>query len=542
MKKLLTKERIILISIFIISFLLRIIFLGKLPYNLMEDEILSGYVGRFILQNGKDLYGNVWPLLYFDKFGDYYIIGPMYLSGLSTYLFGITSFAVRFPSAFFGSLVVFLIYYLTKYIFRKKEIAYLAAFFIAITPFHVTMSRSTSEGIIGTTFFLTALVFLIKFVYSKKISLGFIGYFLMLVTYFIYHPFRIYSPVLSLLILIIFFNNLLKNKKKFILSFCATVLFLSLTFYISQTPWGKGRFEQTSIFGGLARVQGAQQEQIFNMGGKRVFEARLYHNKVLGYGREFASQYFSYFDPQLLFTDGATESRYYVPFQGLFYISFAVFAMLAAICIKNKNLKINKKVALFSILFFLFSLFPAALTYSSQANIHRSVFTYTFMTIVFALGAYKVYVFNKKIIYFFALPILLFEFSYFINQYAYQADVFTASSRNDGQREVIEYIKENEDKYEKIYLPLEGTFTIYNLFYTKNFDPTLAGKFGSDVKLDKIGKIVFTETSCPSVDIDIVDSNVLMINKSTCVIPEKFQEVALIQGKNKLIGYKLSKN
>ena len=60
-----------LLLIFAIALVLRLYRLGTLPITFHEDELLSGYLGRYILQNGFDLYGNKWPLLYFNKFGDY---------------------------------------------------------------------------------------------------------------------------------------------------------------------------------------------------------------------------------------------------------------------------------------------------------------------------------------------------------------------------------------------------------------------------------------------------------------------------------------
>ena len=95
-----------LIVIVVFAAFIRFYKLGSLPFNLQEDEVMTGYVGRFILKNGKDVYGNPWPLWYFDKFGDFYIVLPIYLKGLSTFLFGVNEFAIRFPSAFLGALSV----------------------------------------------------------------------------------------------------------------------------------------------------------------------------------------------------------------------------------------------------------------------------------------------------------------------------------------------------------------------------------------------------------------------------------------------------
>ena len=105
---------------------------------------MTGYVGRFILKNGKDVYGNPWPLWYFDKFGDFYIVLPIYLKGLSTFLFGVNEFAIRFPSAFLGALSVIPIF-LFPIGYLKTKIGYLSALTMAIMPWHIILSRASSE-------------------------------------------------------------------------------------------------------------------------------------------------------------------------------------------------------------------------------------------------------------------------------------------------------------------------------------------------------------------------------------------------------------
>ena len=50
-----------LIGMVLFAALIRFYKLGSLPFNLQEDEVMTGYVGRFILKNGRDVYGNPWP-------------------------------------------------------------------------------------------------------------------------------------------------------------------------------------------------------------------------------------------------------------------------------------------------------------------------------------------------------------------------------------------------------------------------------------------------------------------------------------------------
>ncbi len=526
--------------VFLIAFILRIFHLGSLPFNLMEDEVLSGYVGRFILENGVDLYGNPWPLFYFDKFGDYYIIGPMYLTGLSTFLFGVNAFAVRFPAAFFGSLIVFPVYVFTHFIFKNKKISLMSSLLIAITPWHLILSRSMVEGVIGSTIFLTGIVCFLMFVEKKKIIWIISGIALVVVSYFIYHPFRLYAPV-AFLPLVLIFPTVRKNSFSQLIPLVFVIIsFITLTLYISSTPWGKGRFVQTSIFSPLARVEGRLQEQIFNMEGNRILEARIFHNKAVGYGREFITQYLSYFSPLFLFVQGGAESRYDVPEQGLVYFTYLLLIIASLLPIKTK-VKVQDKYLLYYLYLLLLAPVPAAFTYFGAPNIHRSVFFVVLLVIPAAYGLYKLTSIKKyNVVIVPAVAVLLLgEFLYFWHQYSVQSDIYTAIRRNDAQRQVVEYIEANKSKYDKVYLPSEGTMSLYVLFYSQNFDPELAGKFKHDVKLDSVGKYQFVESSCPAQDLEIENSGVLVVNRYDCGEPESFTKLETIKGKNKLLGFDL---
>lgn len=221
----------------------------------------------------------------------------------------------------------------------------------------------------------------------------------------------------------------------------ATVFFFGLTLYISTTPWGSGRLAQTSIFSPLARVEGEQQEQIFNLGGGRILEARIFHNKVVGFGREYIRQYLSYFSPNVLFTDGGAESRYDIPNQGLLYITFLLLIAAAFVPVKTK-LKTDNRLVLFFLYLLLLAPVPAAFTYYGAPNIHRSVFLVLMLIIPAAYGMYKLTVVRySKIIVPVIMLMITVEFFYFFHQYSTQSDIFTALRRNDGQANLISYLE-----------------------------------------------------------------------------------------------------
>ncbi len=154
-KKALTAEVIGLAAVLVIALTFRLWHLGTVPYGFHNDELMNGYVGRFILQNGLDLYGHKWPLLYFDNFGDYPNVIPMYISGATTFILGVSELAVRLPIALVGSMGVLPVYYLARLTIHDKKWSLLASLLVALTPWHIVLSRATSEGILAATVFLT---------------------------------------------------------------------------------------------------------------------------------------------------------------------------------------------------------------------------------------------------------------------------------------------------------------------------------------------------------------------------------------------------
>ena len=126
-------------------------------------------------------------------------------------------------------------------------------------------------------------------------------------------------------------------------SFIGLVLFVLLTGYISTTKWGKGRFLQTSIFSPSSEVQLKLQELIFDEGQRRILLARIFHNKFLGYGREFMRQYSSYFLANIFYQRGLSYA-YSVPQQGLLYFSFLACFIAALIYLLKKNFPKEQKI------------------------------------------------------------------------------------------------------------------------------------------------------------------------------------------------------
>lgn len=497
-----------------ISFFFRFFELSSVPFGFHRDELINAYVGRFILLHGKDLYGNVWPLFYFDKFGDFPPILPMYFMGASTFLFGVNEFATRFFPAFIGALTVIPVYFLSLMLYKKRYIALFSAFLLAILPWHIVLSRMSAEGIVAVAFFTVGLLLLLRGIFlDKKISI-FLSFFLLLTTYFLYPSFRILTP------LSVFPLMFIKSRfqKVVVVGF---ILLVIVTVSISSTPWGKARFNQTSILTSK-EVTNTIAYLTVDEGVNSALTARAFHNKPVGYVREGIRQYFNYISPNFLFMNGGTPFEYIIPDVGLLYIVF--FVLLLGFFIPVK-VDISKKVYYYFLYLLVISPIPAALTIDFTPHIHRALIMVIPIVILAPVGLLKIIaIINRRnmIVLFFGL-ILCVEIIYFSHQYFEHLSSYKGLFKNDGYREAAQYMIKNHTVYDKVYAP-SFNFPLYYVFYDNNFSRSLIGQFNMNtgqVGIDKIGNVSFWENECPS---DIFklkrpESRTLIIDDGKCKTP-----------------------
>lgn len=499
-------HKIILLVIFLVALFLRLYQLNDLPRGFYEEEVTNAYVGRFIIQNGKDLFGHAWPLLYFDKFGDYPPVLPLYLSGLSTYIFGFTEFAARLPVALIGALTVIPIYLLGLVLFETPILGLMSALVIAISPWHVVLSRTTAEGVVGFFVFTWALYFI-----HKRLALTIV---LFVLSYFLYPATRVLVPLVLLP-----FPLLVKNKKQRLVFLLTAGFFFLLTAAIAATPWGKGRFLQTSLFHSTEVAERIKSNMTaLNYGEKNIKIAHLFNNKIVGYTREFLQQYASYFSPKYLFLEGGGQPRYYnVSGQGLLPVTLALFFLfgLLPLVIKGKMPLVGYMVYLL-----LVSPLPSVLTVDFVPHVHRSMFMLLPLTYLIAYGFGKIRLLLKKDALLVALTvfILFLETVYFWHMYAQHSASLQSILRNDGDKEMVGYVITKRSKYDKIIIPGFERLPIYYLYFSHNLDPKLVEKFRFGLQMDGVDNITFANDWCPSkyFPAATLPPQTLLINNGDC--------------------------
>lgn len=507
-------HKIILLIIFSVALFLRLYQLNDVPKGFYEEEVTNAYVGRFILQNGKDLFGHVFPLLYFDKFGDYPPVLPLYLSGLSTYFFGFTEFAARFPIALIGALTVIPVYLLGLLIFESPVLGLVSALVIAISPWSVVLSRTTAEGVVAFFVFAYALYFFLGVFEHKNIRRLILSIGLFVLTYFLYPGTRILVP-LTLLPLPFF----AKNRKQKMSLLLITGLFFLLTAGIAATTWGKARFLQTSLFRSTEVAERIKNNMTaLNYGESNLTMAHIFNNRIVGYTREFLQQYVSYFSPKYLFLEGGGQPRYYnVSGQGLMPVTFALLLLfgLFPLIIRGKMPLIGYMVYLL-----LITPLPSVLTADFVPHVHRSMFMLlplTFLT-VYGFAKARQLIRKDRILIGVMLILLIIETVYFWHMYAQHSASVQSILRNDGDKEMIGYVITKRTNYDKVIVPGFERLPIYYLYFSHNLNPNLVGKFKFGLQIDSVDTITFANDWCPTkfYPAATLSKQTLVINNGDC--------------------------
>ncbi|MBI5465426.1 glycosyltransferase family 39 protein, partial [Candidatus Gottesmanbacteria bacterium] len=329
-------KKILLIAIFFLAFFLRFYKLGDVPPGLYIDEASIGYNAYSVLTTGKDEFGEKFPL-WFRSFGDYKPPVYIYLTSVSMAIFGKNEWAVRFPSAFFGTLTVLITYFLIKKLFMLSGgvFALLTSLLLAISPWHLQFSRAAFEANVGLFLFILGTFLALMFWQKTKAIFLFFSFFVFGLTLYTYHIYRLITPI-WLIMLIIFF---LRNSPKFLKAITLASLFLLLitmpVIRYSLSSQGQARFNLTSAFA---------------------------YQKPLDYPAIFMRNYLSYFSLPFLFAYGDGIGRHQIDgFGPLSYWQIPFFLIGLIILFKRRR----EVMALMVLLFLLLSPLPAALAQPS---------------------------------------------------------------------------------------------------------------------------------------------------------------------------------
>ncbi len=458
----------ILFLIVLLGAILRFTYLKEMPPSLNWDEISHGYNAYSILKTGHDEWGQLFPITNFRAYGDYPLPLNLYLTIPFIATLRLSVFSIRLPHAILGTFTIVAVYFLAHGLTKNKKLSLVAAFFAAIDPWLLFPSRAVFQSNLSV-FFLTAGMALFfnreKNKWLMPISLLFLG-----LTLFSYHSTRIFTPLLLVVIIFIYwkelFERLKQHKTQFVISVLFVVLFFGSLPFVLLNPASRARSSVVFIID-----QGAVN-QIENLRNNSTSPFRkIIYNKVTYFGEKFVGNYLVYFSPKFLFLNGGTQYQFSVPNQGLLYLISSPFFYLGIIVLILKAFK-NKEYRL--ILFWLIlSPIPAAIT-QDQSAVIRATTMLPIPEMLIAIGFYEVVRrFSKYEILLTSIFVvtLLFSLENYLNIYAKEYRKDYSWSWQYGYDQAVDYTKQNYNNYDQIITTKAyGEPHEYFLFFMK-YDP-----------------------------------------------------------------------
>ncbi len=291
--------------IFVLAFLLRVVNLGGSPAGFTPDEASFGYDAYSIIKTGRDQWGSLTPLT-FKSFGDYKLPVYTYLAIPSVSVFGLNEFSVRLPNALLGTAAVIATYFLVLELFgkRAKRMALIAALFLAVSPWHIALSRGAFEANL-TTFFLTVgMVFFLAA--RRRQSLLTVAMLFFGINLFTYHSARMVTPLIVMALLWIYRLDFPRTKK---FTLASAVFLLLLVTAVVSVLGGSGGRAATSTLASQNLGSGETRAHVV-ISGMPSFVARVIYNEPSFKLTKAVAQYFTYFSPQFLLFDGPHEVTY----------------------------------------------------------------------------------------------------------------------------------------------------------------------------------------------------------------------------------------
>lgn len=492
------KYLLVLLFILIVASVFRLWNLSSVPPSPSLDEVSIGYNAYSILQTGADEYDTKFPLL-LRAYDDWRPALYVYLVIPFVWLFGLSVQAVRLPSVLLGVAAVWATYELVKALFdknwgnnkywlKKKEIiALVSALLLAISPWHIYLSRLGHEANAGFAFFVFAGTAFLK----RRWSLCAIFFGLSFISY---QSEKIVVPIMIAGLGMIFFKDLWKIKRKLVVPTIVLLAIIAPFLKASLAPEALVRFKATNVL--VSEGPRFIDEHLLFQEAKANGDilGQLTHWRFSVAAQIVSTQYFSHFSPLWLFINNEVSPHAHkAPHMGLVYLweMFFIAAGLVGVFISilGKKVvwiaKLSRKQSLF-VLLWLFSGPTAAAITTQSPHVMRSYTMLPMFQLISALGI--VWVFQllqsrkllqskkklAKSIYIFVIGGLMicggvgFWKNYFHTFANEQSDSFQY-----GLSQSIAYALENEDRFEKIVFSNEKHLYQSYMFYLfhSNYNP-----------------------------------------------------------------------
>jgi len=497
-----------LLFIIVVGLFLRFYNLGSNPPGMHADEADTGYTAYSLIKTGKDPYGNKWPLQFQGQANNFR--APLYTYSVipSVMFFGLSPFSERLPSAIFGTLSIIAIFFLTKSLFKSEKIGLIAAFLFAINPWNILISRTGLE--VGLSLFLTFLGVALFLYYSEKkdIKLIIISAFVFGLSFFSYHPAKIYVPLIIPVLLLYKYHFIKKRKKEFFIFLTIIGLFYVVMLNLAIFKNGAKEFDNVSIFDNTKAFENVNRDRHLTNASLGI--ASLFESKPIYYLQNIITGVVNPFSVNYLYLNGDSSLDKGLGKYGLYHIFELIFLLSGLyFLIKYKP----KEVLLIAVLIFL-SVIPGAITRTGYYT-YRDIHLMPLIILIESFGAYHAFLYIKKNLswwkYLLSIFVLLFFvfLSRFLYIYYFEYPVYSSPWWGSTQKEVFAYLKKNyQNDNRNIFVHGGSDWPVLYSFYSriepKKFQKSYQERTDKYIKIDNyiFGHIVDNENIFPARDLE----------------------------------------
>ncbi|MDI6782899.1 MAG: glycosyltransferase family 39 protein [bacterium] len=434
--------------ILILAGFLRLYQLGSLPPGFFRDEAAKGYNAYCLLKTGRDIDNKFLPV-FTREFTVYNSALPTYLIVPSILIFGLTEFATRFPFALAGILTILATYLLVARLYSQRA-GYIAAFLLAISPWHLLFSRWANQGILLPLFITFGLYCWIRAVdtTTAKNRLWLMGSLLIFaMSLYTYDIAKVFIPLCLLGLLVIYRDEIRRDKRYFLIGLgCFLLLLIPLVWFgLSAPGLSQERFNRISIF--------AQNRSFWNS------------------GLLFLNNYIQHFSPNFLFISGDNNPRHSAG--GIVYLFEIPFLIYGIYLLLKKRTKTNKLFLWWLLIFPI----PASLTNEGIPHALRTICALPVFSICSAIGLEKCLVSGKilfsksvgyRILRMMIMLLFIFSMLNFSITYFYLYPIESPLAWQYGWRDAVKYLDSIKSNYSEIVVsPSFGYPHSFILFYNK---------------------------------------------------------------------------
>ena len=499
------KRSLILLGVLILAFSLRYFRIADFPKTLYGDEQAFAWNAYNILKSGTDEYGTPYPLQ-FRSFDDYKAPIPVYLLVPFFKILGMNAYSIRLPIVLASFLTVVVFYYFCRLKLTEK-MSLLAAFLFTVSPWHIHLSRGYFESTLALLFFLSGIYFYFR-------SNWRFTYLIVSAIFFAASLYSYFTPRILLPVFIPFLLIYSKISRKSASVFLLTVFVLSLPL-LKLTFFDKGfsRFNKLNESVSYEVIKTVNLER--NASSLNPFFKAVLHNKATVWLRLLKNNYLEHFSWNFWYIYGDNSLRYFLGNMGMFYLFELPFLMTGIIFL----LRTKKELAYFLFAWLLLAPIPASIVGRSFAVRSLSMLPAPFVLV--SAGIYQaINNFNnhrlQKLIIFSITALVVCSLTLVLTRYYFEYPVYAATWWGWENKAAIDYAKEREDMYDRIFIsdfytgaPL--AFAVYNSLNPSEFRSAVNNPvtLADNRHLIKLGKYYFGS----------LDLNVLRLKEN--IIPPK---------------------